>query len=186
MHSRKRRSQWKGILSEFRLYICNEWVANIPIHSIRNFFYRNVMKFNLGRNCSILMHCKFDCTTQFLIGENSVINQSCRLDNRGGLTIGENVSISEQVIILTADHNVESAEFEGRNKPVSIGDYVWIGTRVTILPGVNVGNGALIAAGAVVTRDVDPYSIVGGVPAKFIKMRRTDLKYKAGYRRLFQ
>jgi acetyltransferase-like isoleucine patch superfamily enzyme len=186
MHNQKMRSGWRGVISEFRLYVCNEWIAGIPSHSIRNFYYRKVMKFTLGRSCSILMHCKFDCTTQFWIGENSVINQSCRLDNRAGLTIGENVSISEQVIILTADHNVESAEFEGRNKPVSIGDYAWIGTRVTILPGVNIGKGALIAAGAVVTRDVAPYTIVGGVPAKFLKMRREDLNYKAGYRRLFQ
>jgi len=177
--------RWKKVLSEFRLYLCNEWVAGFPSHTFRNFYYRNIMKFNIGPNCSILMHCKFDCTTNFNIGENSVVNQRCRLDNRGGISIGENVSISEQVIILTADHNVDSAEFEGRSKPVTIGDYVWIGTRVIILPGVSIGKGALVAAGAVVTKDVMPYAIVGGVPARVIRMRSEDLNYKTGYHRLF-
>jgi maltose O-acetyltransferase len=186
MNRQKSRPGWKGVLSEFRLYLCNEWVAGFPSQRFRNFYYRKVMKFNIGPNCSILMHNKFDCTTNFIISENSVVNQGCRLDNRGGLSIGENVSISEQVIILTADHNVDSAEFEGRSKQVTIGDYVWIGTRVTILPGVTIGKGALVAAGSVVTKDVMPYAIVGGVPAKIIKMRREDLNYKTGYKRLFQ
>jgi len=176
----------KGMLSELRLYMCNEWVAGFPSHTFRNFYYRRVMKFTIGRNCSILMHNKFDCTRNLVIGENSVINQGCRLDNRGGLSIGENVSVSEQVIILTADHNADSAGFEGRSRPVIIEDYVWIGTRVTILPGIRIGRGALVAAGAVVTKDVIPYAIVGGVPARVIKMRREDLTYKTGYKRLFQ
>ncbi|HKG08690.1 MAG TPA: acyltransferase [Pedobacter sp.] len=186
MADQKRGFRLKGVLSELRLYLCNEWVAGFPSHRVRNFYYRKVMKFSIAGNCAILMHNRFDCTTNLVIGKNSVINQGCRLDNRGGLQIGENVSISEQVIILTADHNVDSAEFEGRSKPVCIEDYVWIGTRVTILPGVTVGKGALVATGAVVTKNVAPYAIVGGVPAKIIKMRREDLNYQAGYKRLFQ
>lgn len=186
MAKSKNRPGWKGVLSEFRLYLCNEWVAGFPSHSFRNFYYRKIMKFNIGPNCSILMHNKFDCTINLAIGQNSVINQGCRLDNRGGLHIGENVSISEQVIILTADHNIDSAEFEGRSRLVVIEDYVWIGTRVTILPGVTIGKGALVAAGAVVTKDVVPFAIVAGVPAKVIRMRREDLNYKTGYKRLFQ
>jgi len=176
----------KGFFSEFRLYLCNEWVSKIPSHSMRNFYYRKVMGFGLGEHCSIHMHCSFDCAQNITIGNNSVINAKCRLDNRGRITIGENVSISQEVLILTADHDVNSAEFQGRNLAVSIEDYVWIGTRATILPGVTVGKGALIAAGAVVTKDVLPYTIVAGVPAKIIKMRREDLNYKTEYRRLLQ
>lgn len=132
------------------------------------------------------MNSSFDCARNFSIGTNSVINSRCRIDNRGAISIGENVSISQEVIILTADHDIDAAKFSGRNKTVKIEDYVWIGTRVTILPGVTVGKGALIAAGSVVTKDVAPFSVVAGVPAKLIRMRREDLDYKTSYRRLFQ
>lgn len=144
------------------------------------------MKFGIGQDCSVLMNCSFDCAENFTLGKNSVINSRCRIDNRGQVIIGENVSISQEVIILTADHDIDSADFRGQNKTVRIEDYVWIGTRVTILPGVTVGRGALIGAGSVVTRDVAPFTIVAGVPAKVIRKRREDLNYKTSYRRLFQ
>ena len=176
----------KEVVSEFRLYVCNEWISKIPSHRFRNFYYRKVMGFNIGRDCSIHMHCSFDCAKNLIVGTNSVINSRCRIDNRGTISIGENVSISQEVIILTADHDVNAADFAGRSLGVRIDDYVWIGTRATILPGVTVGKGALIAAGAVVTKDVIPYAIVAGVPAKVIKMRREDLTYDTKYRRLFQ
>ena len=175
-----------SFLSELRIYICNEWIATFPSHSIRNFYYRKIMKFNIGKNGSVHMHSSFDCAQNLSIGKNSVVNAKCRLDNRGSIVIGENVSISQEVLILTADHDIDAADFSGRSLPVYIEDYVWIGTRAVILPGVRVGKGALIAAGAVVTKDVIPYAIVAGVPARVIKMRRTDLNYDTKYRRLLQ
>jgi len=186
MGNRGRGLGWRGVLSEFRLYLCNEWIAGIPSYALRHFYYRRVMKFELGPDCSILMHNTFDGSMNLKIGKNSVINQWCRLDNRGGVIIGDNVSISQEVLILTGDHHVDSAEFGGGNKPVNIEDYVWIGTRATILPGVTIGKGAVIAAGAVVSRDVDPYSVMAGVPARLIKYRRKDLSYEISYHRLFQ
>lgn len=175
-----------NFLSELRLYICNEWVASFPSHEFRIFFYRKVMKFKIGEGSSIHMHCKFDCAKGFVLGANSVINQHCRLDNRGGLTIGDSVSVSEEVVILTADHDPDHKFFGGGCKPVLIADYGWIGTRATILSGVKLGKGAVVAAGAVVVNAVDEYTIVGGVPAKPIKVRKKDLDYKLSYRRLFQ
>ena len=176
----------RKFLSELRLYFCNEWIAVIPFHGLRKFFYRNVMGFNIGSHSSIFMHCTFDSAKHFFIGNNSVINAKCRLDTRGGITIGENVSISQEVIILTADHDLQSPHFQGRNKEVVIEDYVWIGTRATILPGVRIGQGAVIAAGAVVTNDVMAFSVVGGVPAKIIGKRSEGLLYSTYYCRLFQ
>lgn len=172
--------------SELRIYLCNEWIAAIPSHRFRNFYYRKAMNFHMGDFSSIHMHTVFDCAKNLVIGRNTVINAKCRLDNRGGIVIGENVSISQEVLILTADHDVAAADFAGRSLPVHIEDYVWIGTRAVILPGVTIGKGALIAAGAVVTKDVIPYAVVAGVPAKLIKMRRTDLTYDTKYRRLLQ
>jgi len=186
MGRRQDKLGWKGWLSEWRLYLCNEWVACLPSHNLRNLYYKKVMKLQFGQDSAVLMHCNFDCTGNFSMGSNSVINQKCRLDNRGGITIGRNVSISQEVLILTADHDPDASDFQSRTKSVQIADFVWIGTRATILPGVQIGQGAVIAAGAVVTKDVPPYAIVAGVPAKTIKTRNKDLNYALSYRRLFQ
>jgi acetyltransferase-like isoleucine patch superfamily enzyme len=174
------------VLSELRLYICNKLVSKLPSHTLRLFYYRYIMKIKIDRTSTILMDCSFDSTKSVIIGKNSVINSKCRLDNRGGIVIGENVSVSQEVVILTADHDSDSRDFAGRNRAVVIEDYVWIGTRAIVLPGVTIGKGALVAAGAVVTKNVTPFSVVAGVPAKVLKKRRTDLDYIVSYRRLFQ
>jgi acetyltransferase-like isoleucine patch superfamily enzyme len=174
-----------SFFSEFRLYLCNHLLCRIPSHTIRLWFYRKIMNFSIGKNSTVLMHCSFDAAKGFSIGSNSVINGKCRLDTRGHIFIGSNVSISEEVIILTADHDMNTPDFAGRNDGVVIEDYVWVGTRATILPGISIGKGAVIAAGAVVTKDVAPYTIAGGVPAKTLGTRHTDLQYQLSYRRLF-
>ena len=176
----------RGFLSELRLYICNRWVSCIPSHAIRLCFYRVIMKYKIGKNAAIFMDCTFDCATNFSIGKNSVINAKCRLDNKSTITIGENVSVSQEVMILTADHNLNSPDFMGRGNPVIIEDYVWIGSRAVILPGCIIGKGAVIAAGAVVTKHVAPFTVVAGVPAVLIKERTSSLTYQLSYRRLFQ
>nr|WP_224746266.1 acyltransferase [Mucilaginibacter glaciei] len=144
------------------------------------------MKYGIGHNTAILMDCTFDCTQHFSIGNNSVVNTKCRLDNKSSITIGNNVSISQEVMILSADHDPDSATFTSRNLPVVIEDYVFIGSRAIIMPGVTIGYGAVIAAGALVKENVEAYAIVGGVPAKFIRKRNTELSYQLSYRRLFQ
>jgi maltose O-acetyltransferase len=174
------------VLSEFRLYLCNEWVSKIPIRRLRLWFYRKAMRFNIGRNASIFMNCTFYCAEGLTLGENCVINARSILDSRGGLTIGNKVGISQHVIILTADHDFNSPFGEGRERRVVINDYVWIGTRAMVLPGVTIGRGAVIAAGAVVTRDVSDFSIVAGIPARVIGERSKDLQYSNIYSRLFQ
>lgn len=176
----------KNSLSELRLYICNHWISGIPSHTFRLWFYRKVMKFSIGSGSSVLLNCSFDCTKSFKIGQNSVVNGNCRMDTRGGIVIGNNVSISSDVIILTADHDMNTADFSGRNRQVVIDDFVWIGTRAMILPGVKIGKGAVVAAGSVVVKDVESYNVVGGIPAKLIKKRNKNLEYTTNYRRLFQ
>jgi acetyltransferase-like isoleucine patch superfamily enzyme len=176
----------RRILAELRIYICNRWVSGIPSHTIRQWYYCYVMKYNIGQNTAILMDCTFDCTQHFAIGSNSVINGKCRIDNKSSITIGNNVSISQEVMILSSDHDPDSPVFASRDLPVIIEDYVFIGSRATILPGVTIGKGAVIAAGAVVTKNVEPFAIVGGVPAQFIRTRKAELNYRLSYRRLFQ
>jgi acetyltransferase-like isoleucine patch superfamily enzyme len=176
----------RRMLSELRLYLSNEWINVIPSHSVRIWYYSTFMKFVIGRKSTIFMHCRIDCSGGFEIGNNSVINSKCRLDNRGSISIGNNVSISQEVNIITADHDPNSSFFEGRQKRVIIEDFVWVGTRAMILPGVRIGKGAVVAAGAIVTKDVQPFTIVGGIPAKEIGKRNYNLEYSLDYRRLFQ
>ena len=174
------------IFSELRLYSCNHIINHVPSHTLRLWFYRRIMGFMIGRGSTIFMNCKFDCTKGLNIGENSVINAYCRLDSRRGLVIGNSVSISEEVILLTGDHD-DLLGIIDRNKTITIEDFVWIGTRAMILPGVKLGKGAVIAAGSVVTKDIEPFAVVAGVPARKIKNRPySDLNYSATYMRLFQ
>ena len=70
--------------------------------------------------------------------------------------------------------------------PIEIDDYAWIGSRATVLPGVKIGKGAVVAAGAVVTKDVTPYLVVGGVPARPLGTRSTDLRYEIRFRPAFE
>lgn len=175
-----RRLRFDGLL-----YFCNHVVARIPSHTLRQTFYRDAMLFEIGPRSFIFLGAHFDCRGGFFLGANSVINQNCRLDNRGTLRIGSNVSISAEVCILTADHDPHSLSFAGRNRPVEIDDFVFIGTRATILPGVKIGRGAFVAAAAVVTKDVPPFAIVAGNPARPIGQRPADLNYQLDYGRLF-
>jgi acetyltransferase-like isoleucine patch superfamily enzyme len=115
------------------------------------------------------------------IGGRSVINRNSYLDGRSGLSIGSNVSISPHAYILTLDHDPQSKDFAARTGPVRIDDYVWIGARATLLPGVTLGKGAVIGAGAVVTKDVAEFTIAAGVPAKPIGQRNRDLNYDPSY-----
>lgn len=175
----------KGFFSELRLYICNHLINKVPSHTIRLWYYRKIMKFIIGEHSSILLGCSFDAAKGLYIGDNTVINNGCRLDTRGGIKIGNNVSISADTIILTADHDMDN-NFKGRNKGVSIEDYVWTGTRSMVLPGVTLKKGVVIAAGAIVTKDVEENSVVGGLPAKLIRTRKPSFNYTLNYRRFLQ
>lgn len=175
----------KSFWGELRLYICNNWIASIPSHTIRLLYYRQIMKFKIGKGSAILMHCFFDAAKGFQIGENTVINARCRIDTRGSITIGNNVSISSDVVILTADHDIDN-NMSGRKKTVNIDDHVWVGTRAMILPGIHIYKGAVVAAGAIVTKDIAEKDVVMGVPARVVRKRLGSENYTVSYRRLFQ
>ena len=111
-----------------------------------------------------------DCGKNIHIGENVFINSNCTMQDQGGVFIGDDVLIGHNVCLLTLNHDFEiEKRAELHPSPVHIKDKAWIGSNTTILPGVTIGEGAIVAAGAVVTRDVMAKTIVGGVPAKLIK-----------------
>ena len=111
-----------------------------------------------------------DCGKNIHIGENVFINSNCTMQDQGGVYIGDDVLIGHNVCLLTLNHDFEiEKRAELHPSPVHIKDKAWIGSNTTILPGVTIGEGAIVAAGAVVTKDVMAKTIVGGVPAKLIK-----------------
>ena len=104
------------------------------------------------------------------LGKNVFINSDCKFQDQGGINIGDDVLIGHNVVLATLNHE-ENPEKRGNlcPSPIKIGNKVWIGSNATILPGVTIGDGAIIAAGAVVTKDVSEKTVVGGVPAKIIR-----------------
>lgn len=113
------------------------------------------------------------------VGTSVSIHQHCYIDARGGITIGDDVMISHGVTLLASSHSFDDTSVPMKSQPVvmdpvTIADDVWLGAKATVLMGVNIGQGAIIAAGAVVTGDVPAYAIVGGVPAKVIGSRKPE------------
>ena len=104
------------------------------------------------------------------IGKNVFINSGSCFQDQGGIEIGDNVLIGQQVVLATLNHDLLPQKRANMTPaPIKIGNGVWIGAHATVLAGVSVGNGAVVAAGAVVTKDVPANTVVGGVPAKIIK-----------------
>lgn len=103
-------------------------------------------------------------------GKNVFLNGGCKFQDQGGIIIGDNCLIGHNAVLATANHSLNPAENRKLSyAPIKICDNVWLGANVTVLQGVTIGEWAVVAAGAVVTKNVEPYTIVGGVPAKFIK-----------------
>ena len=104
------------------------------------------------------------------IGRDVFINSGCHFQDQGGIEIGDGVLIGHNVVLATVNHDLLPANNRKNHyAPIRICDHVWIGSNVTVLPGVTIGEWAVAAAGAVITRDVEPYSVAGGVPARRIR-----------------
>jgi acetyltransferase-like isoleucine patch superfamily enzyme len=114
------------------------------------------------------------------IGSHTIVGRDVHLDSRGGLTIGDNVNISDEVAIWTAEHDIQSPTFAYTTSTVVVGNRAWLCFRSIILPGVTLGEGCVVASGAVVTKDVAPFTVVAGVPAKVVGTRNEHLTYVLG------
>lgn len=170
---------------DFELMVLR-WVSHIPSHLVRKVFYR-LAGMKIGKGSTIHMWANFFEPNGIKIGEDTIIGDHAFLDGRAPLAIGNHVDIASSVMIYNSEHDLEKDDFSARTEPVEIGDYVFIGPRAIILPGVKVGKGAVVAAGAVVTKDVPDFAIVGGVPAKVIGERKNkNPNYYLGRPRLFQ
>jgi len=111
-----------------------------------------------------------DCGKNLRIGKRVFINAGCKFQDQGGITIGDDVLIGHNCVIATLNHVLDPDRRDDMiPSPVRIGNKVWVGANATILQGVTIGDGAIIAAGAVVNKNVAPRTVVGGIPAKVLK-----------------
>jgi len=170
---------------DFKILIVNRsgWC---PLWCWRKFIYQ-LAGLKIGKGSKIHVFCRFFEPKNIEIGEGTLVGEFAFLDGRAPLKIGNHVDIASQVLIYNSEHKINHPEFKAEEEPVEIDDYVFIGPRAIIQPGVKIGKGAIVAAGAVVAKDVPPGKIVGGVPAREIGERKLrDFRYRLGRARLFQ
>lgn len=155
-------------------------IGLIPSHHIRNIIYRHIFLVKIEAQTTIYWGTEIRAPYNLQIGKRCIIGDKALLDARNGIIIGENVQFSSNVHIYTEQHDYRDPWFRCNSDSsfrVQIDNYAWIGSNVTILPKVHIGEGAVVAAGSVVTKDIAPFTVVGGVPAKKIGERPKDLKY---------
>ena len=155
-------------------------VGSIPSVSVRKCIYR-ALGVRMGKNT--VFHYKTEIRNPFklVVDDGSIVGDNALLDARNGLVIGKNVSISSNVSIYTLQHDHRDPWFgpdKRRPMKVTIGDRAWLGCNVIVLPGVKIGEGAVCCAGCVVTKDVAPYDVVAGIPAKKVAERPRCLTYE--------
>ncbi len=148
--------------------ICHKINASEPVQADIRPLENQLFDGNLDETSYIMPPLQIDFACQMKLGKHVFINHSLTCMAAGGITIDDGVMIGPNVRIVTDNHDFKDRMIL-RCKPVHIGKNAWIGVGAIILPGVTVGGNAVIAAGAVVTKDVEPNTIVGGNPAKFIK-----------------
>ena len=169
-------------------YLYLHFINQVPSRHLRLLYLRIFTK-HIGKNTWIDMGVRLIGCNNISIGNYCHINSDVLIKSSIQIHIYNCVSISFGVKIIDGSHDVQSSDFAHSKAPIIIEDYVWIGANAVILKGVTLGEGSVVCAGAVVTKNVEPYTIVGGVPAKVIGDRNRGLSYKhfenlKGYRRI--
>lgn len=164
---------WKDSIEWFFL---NSIISSFPSQTFRIIVLR-IMGAKIPMSTAVYSGIEYRNPKGLTIGVGTALGHRAILDCRMGLNIGKSVCFGTEVMIWTLHHDYNDIDFKAVGGEVNIGDYVWLGSRCVILPGITIGNGAVIAAGAVVTKDVLPFTVVGGIPAKVIA-KRDEKKYK--------
>ena len=157
-------------------------IGMIPSVHLRTWLYRG-LGVKMGKNVTVHFRTELRAPEKLTLGDGTIIGDNAILDARRGLTMGRNVNLSSNVSIYTLQHDHRDPFFncppEDKVKfSVEIDDRVWLGSNVIVLPGVHIGEGAVCCAGCVVTKDVEPYAVVAGIPARKVSERPRNLKYE--------
>lgn len=157
----------------------NAFINKIPSRHFRKWFYL-LMGAEIGKNSFLCRRVEVLLPRGLKLADDVAVGWFAELDARGGITVDHDTNISSHVKMITGSHDIDDPNYTADFKPIHIGHHCWIGTGATILQDVTIGDGAVVAAGAVVTKDVMPFTVVGGVPAKCIRERSRNLQYKIG------
>lgn len=171
----------RGFISGLKWCLSTSIIPNFPSQTIRNWALRK-MGAKMTKNVKFYEGISVRNPKGLVIEDGVSIGPKVLLDARCGLTIHKSAVIAYEVIIWTLNHDYNDENFCGKGAPVEIGAYAWICSRSIILPGIKIGEGAVVASGAIVTKDVEPYTVVGGVPARVIGQREKK-EYCYGYNR---
>ena len=169
-------------MTGLKWYLFNNCITHFPVHFIRIFFLRNMLGLKVGRSCFIHMGSRF--SGNISIGNNVIIGRNCVF--LGEIIIKNNVSITAETYVFATSHLIDSPTFETVYKPVIIEDHVWIGARAMVLPGVTIGRGAVLGAASVATKDLLPFSVCVGSPAKEVRKRSEAINYTLSYSPYFE
>jgi acetyltransferase-like isoleucine patch superfamily enzyme len=161
-----------GLEMQFTMFL-----GRLPGRRLRTFLARRLLHLDADRDSVLYQWRDLRNPGGIEIGKGTVIGHWATLDGRRGLRIGRNVNLSSEVALWTLQHDPGDRNFGVRGGPIVVEDYAWISFRATVLPGVRIGRGAIVAANSVVTKDVEDYAVVGGIPAKVIGTRSRDLDY---------
>jgi acetyltransferase-like isoleucine patch superfamily enzyme len=166
-------------------YIWDSFISKVPSHIVR-YLYIKIINKSITRSTTILLNVRFKGIRKIKFSKKLVINSFSLLDGRGGLIVGENVDVAERVVIWSMTHDVKSSDHATKKTETEIGDYVWIGSDSIILAGLKIGEGAVIGAGSVVTKNVAPLDIVAGNPAVIVGKRQILPKYIIDHKPIFK
>jgi acetyltransferase-like isoleucine patch superfamily enzyme len=171
----------KVFVGSLLAFVYNQILGRVPSRFLRSAYLRLWLG-RVGLGTGVQASCQFLNGRKIFLGERNVVNFGCLLDGRKFvIRTGNDVSIGPEASILTLGHDPQSPDFADRGGDVIIGDHVWIGYRAILLPGISIGDGAVVGAGAVVTKNVMPYTIVAGNPAKVIGERQRNLTYQLNH-----
>lgn len=170
---------WRRRLVHGLIQFGIDFAARLPSQHLRRWAL-SACGMTFGRRSAIYGGAEIRCPWKIVIGEFASVGTRATLDGRGRIFIGARVNISSEVMLWTMQHDWRAHNFRAYAKPIVIEDYVWLGPRVIVLPGVTVREGCVVAASAVVTRSTEPYGVYAGIPARRIAERPRDLDYTPG------
>jgi maltose O-acetyltransferase len=169
----------KELCPGYEWWYINSWLYNFPSIRFRNWKLRK-MGMTMSKNVRLYAGFHIRNPKGIVLEDGVSIGPKVLLDGRNGLTIRKNAVIGYEAIIWTMNHDYNDVNFRTNGGPVEIGENAWVCSRSIILPNIKIGEGAVVASNAVVTKDVPPYTIVGGIPAKVIG-HREEKEYQYGY-----
>ena len=155
----------------------NMVVNKIPSRHLRKWFYQ-LLGAKIGKHTVICRRADILFPMGLDLADHVAVGWFVDLDARGGITVGHDTNISSHTKFITGSHDIDDPQFTASFLPITIGHHCWIGTGAVVLQGVAIGDGAVVAAGAVVTKDIPAFEVWGGVPARFIRKRNPECEYR--------